>query len=175
MVILYNEITKFGVNDTMKSNASNCCIICIFIGMLICPPSACSIFDYLFHHDEPLCPYVIIVCIISFVFVALQIYRTKKEEHTKQRFPILTSNLSSIREEPSLHNAKNISFSILTQQENTLVELILQGHTGTTIAKLMHISVETQKSYRKSAYSKLGIHSREELFFLANQKTKNST
>lgn len=54
----------------------------------------------------------------------------------------------------------------LSLQEQNLVKLILQGYSETEIAKEMNIKLNTQKSYRKNVYSKLGIHSKRELFLL---------
>lgn len=52
-----------------------------------------------------------------------------------------------------------------------MAELILQGYTGREIAELMHITLGTQKGYRNTMYSKLDIHSRRELFALAQKKS----
>ncbi len=57
-----------------------------------------------------------------------------------------------------------VGFSELTFRENELAELLLQGYTESTICEVMNISVNTQKSYRKSVYNKLDIHSKRELF-----------
>ncbi|MDO4573510.1 MAG: helix-turn-helix transcriptional regulator, partial [Clostridia bacterium] len=55
----------------------------------------------------------------------------------------------------------------LSEQERILARLILEGHTESSIAREMNITLNTQKSYRKNLYAKLGIHSKRELFELA--------
>ena len=56
--------------------------------------------------------------------------------------------------------------AVLSQQERILARLILDGHTETSAAKAMNISLNTQKSYRKNLYAKLDVHSKRELFAL---------
>lgn len=58
----------------------------------------------------------------------------------------------------------------LSEQERVLAGLILDGHTESSAAKLMNITLNTEKGYRKSLYFKLDIHSKRELFELANRK-----
>ncbi len=59
---------------------------------------------------------------------------------------------------------------VLSQQERILAELILDGHTETSAAKMMNITLNTEKGYRKSIYMKLDIHSKRELFALVNKR-----
>lgn len=54
----------------------------------------------------------------------------------------------------------------LSQQEQNLARLILAGYSESQIAREMNISLNTQKSYRKTLYTKLDIHSKRELFRL---------
>ena len=62
------------------------------------------------------------------------------------------------------------SFDKLSPQELRLAELILQGYTNSEIAEEMNLTVGTVKGYRKNLYSKLQIHSKKELFELAQKK-----
>ena len=62
------------------------------------------------------------------------------------------------------------SFDKLSPQELRLAELILQGYTNSEIAKEMNLTIGTVKGYRKNLYSKLQIHSKKELFELAQKK-----
>lgn len=62
------------------------------------------------------------------------------------------------------------SFARLSEQEGILAELILDGYSETAAASRMNITLNTQKGYRKNLYSKLGIHTKRELFELANRK-----
>ena len=60
-------------------------------------------------------------------------------------------------------------FDTLSDQERVLALLILDGHTESSAAKAMNISLNTQKSYRRNIYIKLDLHSRRELFELAER------
>ena len=60
------------------------------------------------------------------------------------------------------------SFGALSEQERILAELILNGYTESSIAQMMNITLNTQKSYRKNLYAKLDIHSKRELFKLVS-------
>ena len=62
------------------------------------------------------------------------------------------------------------SFSKLSRQELRIAELIIHGYTNSEMAKLLYITENTVKSYRKTLYSKLHIHSKRELFDLATNK-----
>ena len=61
-------------------------------------------------------------------------------------------------------------FDILSEQEGILAKLILDGHTESSAAKIMNITLNTEKGYRKSLYFKLDIHSKRELFEIASRK-----
>ena len=60
-------------------------------------------------------------------------------------------------------------FDCLSEQEYILARLILDGHTESSAAKTMNITLNTEKGYRKSLYFKLDIHSKRELFDIANR------
>jgi DNA-binding CsgD family transcriptional regulator len=59
----------------------------------------------------------------------------------------------------------------LTGQELRVAELILRGASFRGVAQALNITLNTAKSYGKSLYSKLDIHSMRELFVLAEQGT----
>lgn len=61
-------------------------------------------------------------------------------------------------------------FDCLSEQERILAALIMDGYTESSAAKAMNITLNTEKGYRKSLYFKLDIHSKRELFEIANQK-----
>lgn len=72
---------------------------------------------------------------------------------------------------PSLHRQLQQSFdlfasSVLTNREQAVVQTLMQGHSSKSAAKALNISVDTERSYRKSAYAKLDISSQSELFNL---------
>ncbi|MDR2884133.1 MAG: helix-turn-helix transcriptional regulator [Deferribacteraceae bacterium] len=64
------------------------------------------------------------------------------------------------------------AFDKLSGQELRLAELIMQGYTQKEIVEILKISDNTVRGYRKSLYSKLQIHSRKELFELAEMANK---
>ena len=57
---------------------------------------------------------------------------------------------------------------MLSPREQEIVQLVLKGFSGPQIAAALYISTHTEKSYRKEIYQKLNIHSKRELFDLAN-------
>lgn len=54
--------------------------------------------------------------------------------------------------------------AVLTPREQTIVSLILRGHSSLSIGSLLDITEGTVKIHRKNIYSKLGISSQTELF-----------
>lgn len=52
----------------------------------------------------------------------------------------------------------------LTPREQTIVSLVLRGHSSLSIARLLDIAEGTVKIHRKNIYAKLGISSQTELF-----------
>ena len=54
-------------------------------------------------------------------------------------------------------------------QETRIAELILMGYTNTEMASALNLTVDTVKVYRNNLYSKLQIHSKRELFELAQK------
>lgn len=56
--------------------------------------------------------------------------------------------------------------SVLTKREQAVVQTLMQGHSSKSAAKALNISVDTERSYRKSAYAKLEVSSQSELFNL---------
>lgn len=76
-------------------------------------------------------------------------------------------NLPSQTLQNQLQNAFDLfASSVLTQREQAVIQTLMQGHSSKSAAKLLNISVDTERSYRKSAYSKLDISSQSELFNL---------
>ncbi len=64
-------------------------------------------------------------------------------------------------------NLRTRAVDHLSGQEIRLAELIMQGYGNAEMAEILHITGNTVKGYRKTLYSKLQIHSRRELFELA--------
>jgi DNA-binding CsgD family transcriptional regulator len=55
---------------------------------------------------------------------------------------------------------------ILTDREREVAALILRGHSSKSAARVLEISVETERVHRKRLYAKLGISSQAALFSL---------
>ncbi len=78
----------------------------------------------------------------------------------------------NIKSEPVVSKAAGLAaqaFDNLSGQEIRLAELIMQGYGNSEMAEILHITGNTVKGYRKTLYSKLQIHSRRELFELAER------
>lgn len=54
----------------------------------------------------------------------------------------------------------------LTRREQTIVSLVLKGHSSISIGRILGIAEGTVKNHRKNIYAKLGISSQTELFNL---------
>ncbi|MDZ5452503.1 helix-turn-helix transcriptional regulator [Labrys sp. ZIDIC5] len=54
--------------------------------------------------------------------------------------------------------------TLLTPREQTIVSLVLRGHSSLSISSLLDIAEGTVKIHRKNIYAKLGISSQTELF-----------
>lgn len=63
---------------------------------------------------------------------------------------------------------------VLTDREMQVVQLILVGHSSTSIALQLDVSVSTVKSHRRNIYCKLDISSQAELFSLFLLHLKNA-
>ncbi|WP_191250561.1 helix-turn-helix transcriptional regulator [Kordiimonas sediminis] len=76
-----------------------------------------------------------------------------------------------------VHNvisSDNPLFSVLTDRERQVCERILLGFTTTGIGLDLNIAPTSVATYRKRAYSKLGISSQNELFSLCLRAAENS-
>ena len=148
-------------------------LFCIIIGVLINPYTINSLLQFYINSETTTRFAIIITHIVFANILANDLYLSKRKaaSNAKQYFliPSSTKNSTKLKESsPSI--PEEDQYTPLTPQEKVLVDLILKGYTGVSIAKIMNISVETQKSYRKNIYSKLAIHSKEELFRLAYSK-----
>ena len=54
----------------------------------------------------------------------------------------------------------------MTKRETELLKLLSQGRDAAHIEKTLFLSRNTVKSYSKSLYAKLGVHSKQELIDL---------
>lgn len=64
------------------------------------------------------------------------------------------------------------AFDKISPRERELAELILLGYTNSEMAEKLGLTLGTIKVYRKNLYSKLQIHSKRELFALADTYKK---
>ena len=62
--------------------------------------------------------------------------------------------------------------SLLSEREREICNLILKGHSSKSGARLLQISPETERVYRKRLYGKLGVVSQGELFWLFIRATE---
>ena len=60
----------------------------------------------------------------------------------------------------------------LTERESEVMMLLVHGHTRAAIAKKLFISENTARAHAKSIYSKLGVHSKQQLIDYIETKTK---
>ena len=60
----------------------------------------------------------------------------------------------------------------LTERESEVMMLLVHGHTRAAIAKKLFISENTARAHAKSIYSKLGVHSKQQLIDYVETKTK---
>lgn len=104
--------------------------------------------------------YAVLAVLMMLCYYFLEPYFTYAWQQTKKT-----------KETSELENGdKNNPFSALSEQERILADLILRGYTESIIAREMNITLNTQKSYRKNLYAKLDIHTKRELFEMANKK-----
>ena len=61
----------------------------------------------------------------------------------------------------------------MTNRESDILYLLAQGRDVTSICETLFLSKNTVKSYQKTIYSKLGVHSKQEIIDLVN--TANSS
>lgn len=61
---------------------------------------------------------------------------------------------------------QNFGRDVLTDREMQVVQLILVGHSSTSVALKLDVSLSTVKSHRRNIYAKLQISSQAELFSL---------
>lgn len=104
--------------------------------------------------------------------------RHKEHQKLLQRsFPVLSAVLTKqfeINPKSFEHHScpgqeerfQNFGSDTLTDREQEVVQLILIGHTSSSIASKLRVSLSTIKTHRRNIYSKLEISSQAELFSL---------
>lgn len=94
---------------------------------------------------------------------------TKTETNTENDNSHAKEDTTLNKNSVDTQKAYKTNLSALSDRENEIVSFILMGYVNSEIAKHMYLSEETVKTYRKRIYQKLDIHSRRELFVLANE------
>lgn len=69
-----------------------------------------------------------------------------------------------------LHETARQVRSNLTPREQSIVQLIAEGHTNRSISEVLNLSVKTVETHRASAMRKLGMSSTAELVRYAIRK-----
>jgi DNA-binding NarL/FixJ family response regulator len=77
--------------------------------------------------------------------------------------------LTRLRKTATGHPADE-SFSLLTSQENHILDLIAYGRTNREIADSLHLSEKTVKNYVSQIYSKLNVERRSQAAALATER-----
>jgi DNA-binding CsgD family transcriptional regulator len=113
-----------------------------------------------------------------FIFVAVAIlyilvapymrYALRNESQSQSETSETVSVQVSVKTEEGL---SKYAFDKLAGQELRLAELIMQGYSHPEIIKILKVTDNTVRGYRKMLYSKLQIHSRRELFELVEKHT----
>jgi len=82
-------------------------------------------------------------------------------------YPALTAKLTKSKKASSLNNdAKTLLENRLTQKEQEVVYLILEGFTNNAIASRLNITIRTVKAHISAIFSKLHINDRVSLILL---------
>ncbi len=84
-----------------------------------------------------------------------------------KRHWIIIASASEARSKKHLTDALALFGSaLLTEREQTVVQLMLRGHSSKSCARELGISPTTERVHRRNIYAKLGISSQAELFTL---------
>lgn len=102
------------------------------------------------------------ICV--FIFLASCFFMTAQNLHDEQRAP--SYPLDAPDEE---WNLVKHAFS-LSEREGEIMQLLYRGHTKKGIADILVLSENTVRWYTKQLYTKLDVHSKEELIRLVNER-----
>ncbi|WP_041690787.1 response regulator transcription factor [Eggerthella sp. YY7918] len=112
---------------------------------------------------------VIATIVLFFVFVLQGVlFYSKEQIEVVVRGKIASeSEINSLRSEALQHYCESLS-----DRETEIIALILTGMNAKSIAQHLTISENTAKSHIQHIYTKLEIHSKQELLMLANNITR---
>ena len=101
--------------------------------------------------------------------IVLEVPSTARPDSTTEANPALAPDTMAQMPIKQAERLAVCAFDRLSRQELRLAELIMRGYTNTEISTKMKLTIGTVKVYRKNLYSKLQIHSKRELFELAEK------
>lgn len=87
--------------------------------------------------------------------------------------PQIAETAGSARKDPLDEACGKVAATFhLTERESEVMMLLIHGHTRAAIAKKLFISENTARAHVKSIYSKLSMHSKQQLIDYIETKTK---
>ena len=87
--------------------------------------------------------------------------------------PQIAETAESARKDPLDEACGKVAATFhLTERESEVMMLLIHGHTRAAIAKKLFISENTARAHVKSIYSKLSVHSKQQLIDYIETKTK---
>ncbi len=96
-------------------------------------------------------------------------FSDREKQNLKTLTPLVASCLERHKALTSNEQQSPAPLAKLTERETDVCELIVSGHSSQAIALNLGLSINSVKTYRKRAYSKLAISSQNELFHLMLQ------
>ncbi|KPU82152.1 hypothetical protein JI58_10340 [Marinosulfonomonas sp. PRT-SC04] len=85
----------------------------------------------------------------------------------RKHFEFAAHDFDTTNAEPNIkYQILDFGSHILTEREQSIVQLILKGYSSNSIALVLKISLPTVKTHRRNIYAKLNISSQVELFNL---------
>lgn len=150
----------------LRHRATPILLSCIWIGL------SCGIgFAYaLYYHagESNAVNGAIVLMIIYLVFTSTSIYsltKRKMERSSAPAQPEASEDPSAPATTPDPHELISERYN-LNAREREIMELLVRGRTAKYIAEDLTLSINTVKSYTKSLYSKMNVHSKQELIDL---------
>lgn len=135
-----------------------------FVGRLLYPALFLFFPDFVQQAQSVTSILIIGLLVLCTIYGSQYIYRLFGEEKTPRNYETLGAN-----EKPGL-SAEEITVRYgLSERENEVLLLLLEGKSATQIAKEMVVAHGTIKAHIRNIYKKIGIHQRDELFALSSK------
>jgi len=96
-------------------------------------------------------------------------FSTEEKQNLKELAPLIASCIERHDLVSIGYRKQSASLDQLTDRERGVCDLIVSGYSSEAIALKLELSINSIKTYRKRAYSKLAISSQNELFHLMLQ------